>query len=688
MKCISALSRAGKGRRAAAGYVPFRDSSLTWLLKESLAGNSRVCALLPAALACGVRGPGGAAASRICCANRVCRQTFMIAAVSPADLHYGLTLSTLRYANQAKQLQTRAVVNKDPRQKLISELRGEISQLREQLRATARPAAAVPGGLHAGAGGQGAGAEVRGGPASGGNGAGDGAAEAGRGVVDELRDVQGVLAEFEMTVVDKRRRAREIADQRREVLGGDTVLEGEEGEESVATLPFLVNLSEDALLAESLVYRLRPGRTRVFRADVESGDENELIAACDPSLPRGSSGEGTSGDSGPEAAPAALAEVPGDAFAFRLDGIGIAPFHCVITNGGGQRAVLACEGADVFVNGTPCDPGVLVQLRHNSRLVLGSSHFFRYTEPAVVAERRHRRRSQPPPAEQGALSLNPRDQIQRMRERRRTRRASGRDTLAKVWTAPESPVTGREGSVAVTATPSCSPDSASVAGMDTEGRDEGEGEGEGEILADSASVGDSEVTYEMAARELALGRMRRRSSTALSPRRRPGAEAGSSQPLPLASGHRPDAAGTGPTMAPGARTAATWAGIGSRGEGQGPAAEAATRRARLASQAVSKWHKLHSQTELEDRLVQAEQLIGEAEEIAKDLGEEVCGPIRRCPSQSCGNALPLRLCVARGRWSLKRFWSTRSPAAAPSSSTTSPAPLVRRSGCRAAARTA
>ncbi|RGP62155.1 kinesin family member 1/13/14 [Fusarium sporotrichioides] len=67
-------SRAGKRR----DVVPYRDSILTWLLKDSLGGNSK---------------------------------TAMIACIAPSD--YDETLSTLRYADQAKRIRTRAVVNQD-----------------------------------------------------------------------------------------------------------------------------------------------------------------------------------------------------------------------------------------------------------------------------------------------------------------------------------------------------------------------------------------------------------------------------------------------------------------------------------------------------------------------------------------------------------------------------------------------
>ncbi|CAH1112604.1 unnamed protein product [Psylliodes chrysocephalus] len=78
-------------------FIPYRDSVLTWLLKDSLGGNSK---------------------------------TIMIAAISPADCNYGETLSTLRYANRAKNIINKPTVNEDPNVKLIRELRDEISKLR------------------------------------------------------------------------------------------------------------------------------------------------------------------------------------------------------------------------------------------------------------------------------------------------------------------------------------------------------------------------------------------------------------------------------------------------------------------------------------------------------------------------------------------------------------------------------
>uniref|UniRef100_UPI0037E80FB8 kinesin-like protein KIF13A n=1 Tax=Semicossyphus pulcher TaxID=241346 RepID=UPI0037E80FB8 len=96
---ISALAdqSAAKGK---AKFVPYRDSVLTWLLKDNLGGNSK---------------------------------TAMIATVSPAADNYEETLSTLRYADRAKRIVNHAVVNEDPNARIIRELREEVEKLKVQL---------------------------------------------------------------------------------------------------------------------------------------------------------------------------------------------------------------------------------------------------------------------------------------------------------------------------------------------------------------------------------------------------------------------------------------------------------------------------------------------------------------------------------------------------------------------------
>jgi hypothetical protein len=60
-------------------------------------------------------------------------KTIMIAAISPADVNFKETLGTLQYADRAKQIQNKAVVNEDPTEKLIRGLKEELEELKKQL---------------------------------------------------------------------------------------------------------------------------------------------------------------------------------------------------------------------------------------------------------------------------------------------------------------------------------------------------------------------------------------------------------------------------------------------------------------------------------------------------------------------------------------------------------------------------
>ncbi|KAK3537826.1 hypothetical protein QTP70_019230 [Hemibagrus guttatus] len=81
-------------------FIPYRDSVLTWLLKDSLGGNSK---------------------------------TIMIATISPSCSGYSETLSTLRYAAHAKNIVNKPRVNEDASVRLIRELREEIDRLKSML---------------------------------------------------------------------------------------------------------------------------------------------------------------------------------------------------------------------------------------------------------------------------------------------------------------------------------------------------------------------------------------------------------------------------------------------------------------------------------------------------------------------------------------------------------------------------
>jgi kinesin family protein 4/21/27 len=97
-------------RRRAGGHVPYRDSKLTRLLQDSLGGNSR---------------------------------TLMVACISPAESNLDETLSTLKYANRARNITNKPILNRSANDKALDEvaaLRRELAEARaeaDRLRAAA-----------------------------------------------------------------------------------------------------------------------------------------------------------------------------------------------------------------------------------------------------------------------------------------------------------------------------------------------------------------------------------------------------------------------------------------------------------------------------------------------------------------------------------------------------------------------
>jgi hypothetical protein len=97
--CISVLADKAMGKEKKT-VVPYRDSNLTRILQNALGGNSK---------------------------------TIMICAVSPATMNYEESLSTLRYADRAKKILNKAVVNESATDKLIRELKAENDALKKRL---------------------------------------------------------------------------------------------------------------------------------------------------------------------------------------------------------------------------------------------------------------------------------------------------------------------------------------------------------------------------------------------------------------------------------------------------------------------------------------------------------------------------------------------------------------------------
>ncbi|EGD72527.1 Kif3b protein [Salpingoeca rosetta] len=101
-KSLSALGQVIKALvdSKGSGFVPYRNSSLTRLLQDSLGGNAK---------------------------------TMMIAAIGPADYNYNETISTLGYAHRAKSIKNKPKINEDPKDALLRKYQEEIAALKHQL---------------------------------------------------------------------------------------------------------------------------------------------------------------------------------------------------------------------------------------------------------------------------------------------------------------------------------------------------------------------------------------------------------------------------------------------------------------------------------------------------------------------------------------------------------------------------
>ena len=93
-------------------HIPYRDSKLTRLLQDSLGGNTK---------------------------------TVMIANLGPADYNFDETMSTLRYANRAKNIKNKPKINEDPKDAMLREFQEEIARLKAQLGEGGNLADGVPG---------------------------------------------------------------------------------------------------------------------------------------------------------------------------------------------------------------------------------------------------------------------------------------------------------------------------------------------------------------------------------------------------------------------------------------------------------------------------------------------------------------------------------------------------------------
>ncbi|XP_056663399.1 kinesin-like protein KIF1A isoform X14 [Monodelphis domestica] len=344
-KVISALAEMDSGpnknkKKKKTDFIPYRDSVLTWLLRENLGGNSR---------------------------------TAMVAALSPADINYDETLSTLRYADRAKQIRCNAVINEDPNNKLIRELKDEVARLRDLLYAQGLgdiiDTNTVPGGPKL------TNALVGMSPSSSLSALSSRAASVSslhermlfapgsEEAIERLKETEKIIAELNETWEEKLRRTEAIRMEREALLAEMGVAMREDGGTlgvfSPKKTPHLVNLNEDPLMSECLLYYIKDGITRVGRED---GERRQDIV---------------------------------------LSGHFIKEEHCIFrsdTRAGNEVVTLEpCEGADTYVNGKKVtEPSIL---RSGNRIIMGKSHVFRFNHPEQARQERERTPCAETPAE-------------------------------------------------------------------------------------------------------------------------------------------------------------------------------------------------------------------------------------------------------------------------------------------------
>ncbi|XP_053136729.1 kinesin-like protein KIF1B isoform X7 [Hemicordylus capensis] len=349
-KVISALAEVDNctsksKKKKKTDFIPYRDSVLTWLLRENLGGNSR---------------------------------TAMVAALSPADINYDETLSTLRYADRAKQIKCNAVINEDPNAKLVRELKEEVTRLKDLLRAQGLGDIIDidPLGDFSGSGGKSSMGSLTASPSSCSLSSQVGltsvssiqerimSTPGGEEAIERLKESEKIIAELNETWEEKLRKTEAIRMEREALLAEMGVAIREDGGTlgvfSPKKTPHLVNLNEDPLMSECLLYYIKDGITRVGQADAER--RQDIV----------------------------------------LSGAHIKEEHCIFRserNHNGHVIVTLEPGerSETYVNGKRVVQPV--QLRSGNRIIMGKNHVFRFNHPEQARAEREKTPSAETPSE-------------------------------------------------------------------------------------------------------------------------------------------------------------------------------------------------------------------------------------------------------------------------------------------------
>uniref|UniRef100_A0A3P9HY16 plus-end-directed kinesin ATPase n=1 Tax=Oryzias latipes TaxID=8090 RepID=A0A3P9HY16_ORYLA len=327
-KVISALAEVdsapnkNKKKKKVESFIPYRDSVLTWLLRENLGGNSR---------------------------------TAMVAALSPADINYDETLSTLRYADRAKQIRCNAVINEDPNNRLVRELKEEVARLKDLLYAQGLGDIIEMTNAMTGMSPSPSLSAMSSRAASISNLHDRIYSPASEETIERLKETEKIIAELNETWEEKLRRTEAIRMEREALLAEMGVAMREDGGTvgvfSPKKTPHLVNLNEDPLMSECLLYYIKDGITKVGRENAKTRQDIVLSGHfirdehCTFSSTTGPQGEG-----------------------------------CVILE--------PCEGAETYVNGKRVTSPTV--LRSGNRIIMGKSHVFRFNDPEQARLERER----------------------------------------------------------------------------------------------------------------------------------------------------------------------------------------------------------------------------------------------------------------------------------------------------------
>jgi kinesin family member 1 len=305
-RVIAALADISTGKKkkgASNAQVPYRDSVLTWLLKDSLGGNS---------------------------------MTAMIAAISPADINFDETLSTLRYADSAKRIKNHAVINEDANARMIRELKEELALLRSKLGGGGGGVAVPADEVYA----EGTPLEKQFVTITSSDGVVKKVSKAE--IAEQLSQSEKLLQDLNQTWEQKLAKTEEIHKEREAALEelGISIEKGFIGLHTPKKMPHLVNLSDDPLLAECLVYNLKPGITTVGNVDTNADHQANI----------------------------------------RLNGTRILHDHCIFENApDGTVTLIPRDNASVMVNGKRVTEPK--HLHSGYRVILGDFHIFRFNHP-------------------------------------------------------------------------------------------------------------------------------------------------------------------------------------------------------------------------------------------------------------------------------------------------------------------